>query len=353
MEGMVAGAKTGRLEGVPPGSAKAAALLERLGKEASGEVLKRLTPAEVERLAGAFARMRRIPDGEREKLAEEALGEVKKGVGQRDVAEFAREVLSERLGAETANNLLGVEAEARAMAGSLDWMSDSAAEAVAAALEEENPGIAALVLSAARPRLAARVVSLLPDEARGQAMLALARGSSPMPEAVTAILERVGEVVSKSEAGEQVGRQARGPELAMGSGKVADILRQCDRNTARSVVDCLEEHAPEIAEEVSQSIFTSIGDLKWLDTRSLQLVMREVEVKDLARALRGAAEELRDLCFENLSENAAASLKDEIEALGPTPRRQVETAQQTILGMVREMLEAERIQVAEEEEDLV
>jgi len=328
------------------GTAKAAALLERLGRESAGEVVRRLSPAEVERVAQAFVRMHQMSSAERGRLAEEAVQEVASGepVGG-DLVQLARELFEEHLGAEGIERMLKAGPRRGRGTASLEWVPDSAAEAVADALKEENPRIVGLVL-------AAQVVGMLPGDARGRALLQVAVEQRPTPEAMLLICEKVAKLVKQWETGGE-GSQQRVVDTKTGTGRVAEILRHCDRGTERGLVEYLQEHAAEVARDVSQSLFSRIEDLKWLDGRSIQMVVREVDVRRLARALRGAPEELQKQCFENLSENAAEGLREEMEALGPTPRREVEAARQEVLELVRTMLEEERIQVAQEEEELI
>ncbi len=335
------------------GCVKAAALLERLGMQKASEVVKRLSPSEVERLGASFAKMREMPGPERRELAEEALGELLEGSGgEGDRLRFARELLSEHLGDEGASRALGEKSGERLSGTSLEWMPDSAAERLVGALGQESPRIVATILSALRSSLAARLLALLPAEVSGASLLCLADRGNPRPEAVGCLLARVGEMMSG--AG-NTGDGEGGPVRSSGAGheKVVEILRRCDRPTEQALLEHVEQQSPELAQRVSQSIFSTMADLKWLDKRSLQAVLREVEVNDLSRALRGAPEEVLQLCLENLSENAAASLKEEIDSLGPTPRRDVEAAQQTMMGIVRTMIAEERIQVVAEEEDLI
>ncbi len=335
------------------GTAKAAALLERLGRESAGEVVRRLSPAEVERVAQAFVRMHQMSSAERGRLAEEAVQEVASGepVGG-DLVQLARELFEEHLGAEGIERMLKAGPRRGRGTASLEWVPDSAAEAVADALKEENPRIVGLVLAAVRPTLAAQVVGMLPGDVRGRALLQVAVEQRPTPEAMLLICEKVAKLVKQWETGGE-GSQQRVVDTKTGTGRVAEILRHCDRGTERGLVEYLQEHAAEVARDVSQSLFSRIEDLKWLDGRSIQMVVREVDVRRLARALRGAPEELQKQCFENLSENAAEGLREEMEALGPTPRREVEAARQEVLELVRTMLEEERIQVAQEEEELI
>jgi flagellar motor switch protein FliG len=330
------------------GPVRAAALLEMLGKEPSAEIVQRLAPPQVARLADAFARLKHMQYAERRRLAEEGWKQLAASAAQPDVVEFAREVLNSCLGPEEAEKLLSGRLGRRATSLLLDWVPESSAQELASGIAEENPRVMAIVLAALRPTVAARVLSLLRPEAQGEAMLALSRPAGPEPEAVAAIVQAVARLAEAVGGPEATGGSFGGPSLMIGTGKVAEIVRQCDRHTERSIIEYLQEHAPEIAQEVSQASFTRMEDLRWLDARSLQLVIRQVDQKELALALRGAAESVRQLCLENLSENAAASLKEEVESLGPRPRRQVETAQQGILQTVRDMLDADRIQIADD-----
>jgi len=127
--------------------------------------------------------------------------------------------------------------------------------------------------------------------------------------------------------------------LSFGVPSAVQILRQCDRATERATLTALEERSPEIAERISQGIFSSMEDLKWLEPRALQMVLRRIEMKELALALRGANEQIRELCLTNLSENMAADIREEIDSGSPRPRREVEAAQDQILSTVRKLAE--------------
>jgi len=335
-----------------PASAKAAALLQRVGPQTALQLVKLLSPGELERLAAAFVAVARLDRSRRRHLLDLAVrGFREGGDGDQDPIAFARQVFAAHLGAESAEELLRSRRAELPAPDSLEWVPDSAAEVLAQRLEHESAGIVGVVLGALRPGVAAHVMSLLPGEAAGAALLWIAQGHSPMPEASSSILRTVAAWVEGD-------RLAALPSAARatnrhGPGRVVEILRQCDRATERAALDHLREHAPDIAERVSQSIFSTIEDIKWLDGRALQIVLREVESSVLARALRGASADVQRLCFDNLSENAAAALKEEIEILGPTPRKEVEAARQQILNTIRKMIEDERIQVAQPEEDLV
>jgi len=102
---------------------------------------------------------------------------------------------------------------------------------------------------------------------------------------------------------------------------------------------------PELAEEIRRKMFV-FEDILKLDDRSVQLVLREVDTKDLAVALKGASDELKEKIFRNMSKRAAQLLKDEMEYMGPVRVKDVEEAQQKIISVIRRLEEAGEIVIA-------
>jgi flagellar motor switch protein FliG len=123
---------------------------------------------------------------------------------------------------------------------------------------------------------------------------------------------------------------------------LADILNFADRTTERNVLDQLAEHNAELAEEIRLLLFT-FEDITKLDDRSIQLVLKETDQKDLAIALRGVSEDVRARVFSNMSERGADMLREEIEFQPPQRRRVVEEAQGRIVGVVRRLEEAGQV----------
>jgi flagellar motor switch protein FliG len=126
---------------------------------------------------------------------------------------------------------------------------------------------------------------------------------------------------------------------------LAEILNNADRTTERNVLDQLAETNAELAEEIRLLLFT-FEDVIKLDDRSIQMVLKEVDQKDLAIALRGVTEDVRGRVFANMSERGAEMLREEIEFQPPQRRRVVEEAQSRIVGAVRRLEEAGQITIA-------
>jgi flagellar motor switch protein FliG len=86
-------------------------------------------------------------------------------------------------------------------------------------------------------------------------------------------------------------------------------------------------------------------DVTHLEDRAVQLVLRQVEMADLATALKGVATDVRDKVVRNLSERAQENLNEEIDMLGPVRLRMVEEAQAKIVQAIRALEESGQIEI--------
>jgi flagellar motor switch protein FliG len=133
-----------------------------------------------------------------------------------------------------------------------------------------------------------------------------------------------------------------------------DLLNRVDRTTERLIIDSLSESNPELAEQVKNLMFV-FEDIVQLDDRAIQAVLKEVDMKELATALKGVNAEVAQKIFKNMSERAVGMLKEDMEFMGPVRLRVVEEAQQKIVSVIRRLEEAGEITVgrAGEEDVLV
>jgi len=128
------------------------------------------------------------------------------------------------------------------------------------------------------------------------------------------------------------------------------ILNRVDRSTEKTIMEALEEDDPELAEEIKKRMFV-FEDIVTLDDRSIQRVLREVDSRELALALKAASEEVAERIYKNMSKRAAEMMKEDIEYMGPVRLRDVEEAQQKIVSIIRKLEEAGEIIVARGGED--
>ena len=120
---------------------------------------------------------------------------------------------------------------------------------------------------------------------------------------------------------------------------MAEILNLSDRSTEKGILEGLEETTPELVDEIRKLMFV-FEDVMLVDDKGVQQVLKEVDTQDLALALKTASEELKEKIFKNMSERAAALLREDMDYMGPVRLSEVETAQQKIADVVRRLEEA-------------
>jgi flagellar motor switch protein FliG len=140
--------------------------------------------------------------------------------------------------------------------------------------------------------------------------------------------------------------------VAGGVESIVDILNMVDRATEKTILDSLEEEEPELAEEIRKRMFV-FEDIILLDDRSIQKVLREVDSKDLAMALKTASEEVASRIYKNMSKRAAEMLREDIEYMGPVRLRDIEETQQRIVATIRRLEDMGEIIIARGGEDEV
>jgi flagellar motor switch protein FliG len=128
---------------------------------------------------------------------------------------------------------------------------------------------------------------------------------------------------------------------------LAQILNSADRGTERNILEHLAERDAELAEEVRALLFV-FEDILKLDDRSIQLVLKEIDARDIALALRGASDDVKERIMGNMSQRGAEMLAEEMEFMPPQRRKVVEEAQSKVVGVVRKLEESGAIFVARE-----
>ncbi|HWK27762.1 MAG TPA: flagellar motor switch protein FliG [Solirubrobacter sp.] len=319
------------------GVQKAAALLVAIGEQRAGEIFKYLGETEVEALSLELAKAQKIPT----EVCRDVITEAVESVLAEDYlaeggVDYARTVLMRSLGEDRAEEIIGRLA-ATIERRPFEFLRRTPAEQIVVFLRNESPQTIALVVSNLHTTLAAQVLSSIDDELQADVALRIAMMGETRPEVVAQV-----ESVMRSRLS-AVGAQ----EYAVAGGvkSLADILNSSDRTTERNVLDELAKSNGELAEEIRLLLFT-FEDIVKLDDRSIQMVLKEVDQKDLAIALRGVSEDVRNRIFSNMSERGAELLREEIEFQPPQRRRVVEEAQGRIVGVVRRLEEAGAIVIS-------
>jgi flagellar motor switch protein FliG len=327
------------------GTQKAAILLMQAGKQRAASVLRELREQEVSEIMAEVARLHDLGENEIEAVLNEfsEIHTARAHVAQGGYS-TAREILEASFGGSKADEILD-NLGVTIVAAPFEFLRRADTRQVITYLQDEHPQTIALVLAHMHPDAAARVLSSLPEELQRDVALRIAKMDRTSPEVVEqveATLERrLSSVIQQSDFAQAGGLQA-----------LVDILNSSDRGTERLILKGLEQQDGELADEVRNRMFV-FEDIQNLDDRAIQLVLRAVDGKELAIALKGVDQKVRDKIMTNLSERAAANLEEEIELLGPMRLRSVELAQNGIVRIIRMLEDNGHIDTARGNDDLV
>lgn len=325
------------------GIQKSALLFITLGPEASANILKRLPESEIQKITYEIANISSVTSEQRHKILEEFLEMNKaKDYLVEGGIDYARELLSKALGPQRAGEILSKIAEASQINRPFAIARKADAQQLLNVINYEHPQTIALILCYLQADKAAQIISELPEEIQSEVALRIATMNTTSP----AVIKEIEKVLD-----EKLSNIVRTETTTLGGiDTLVGILNQVDRTTEKHITESLEEENYELAEKIKSSMFV-FEDIITLDDVAIQRILREVENKELALALKGASEEVAEAIYRNQSKRAAASLKEDIEYLGPVRLTDVEKAQQQIVGIIRRLDDAQEIIISRGGED--
>lgn len=310
---------------------KAAVLLLSLGKEIASMVLKNLTEAEVKRLSRAFMAVSEVDRETQFEVTREFRQMVKASETLLvDGREFAKDVISGAFGEKEGEGLLEYITGSRKEPISA-IISDVPDKILNSFINAEHPQTVSFLLTKVNPDQAAGILQQMNEEAQTDILLRIANLNNVKSDVIDEVREVLRSQLRGSglEQDEEIG----GPKAA------ADILNFVERTNEERILTEIEEMFPDLAEQIRNLMFT-FEDVKKIDDKGIQTVLKEVPRDQLVLALKTASPELKDLLFRNVSQRAAQMIKEDLEAMGPVKVKDVEKAQQGIIDIVRR-LEAE------------
>lgn len=324
------------------GKRKAAAVLVALGPDLSAKVLQHFQEDAVEELVLEVLTINSTPGETTDQIIEEfyrrAVANERRAPGG---MAYARDVLARTLGDTRAHEILNRVTES-GQRRPFDFLRQTDPGQLSTFLQEEHPQAIALVLAHLPHAQAASVLKALPVEVGSEAALRLAAMDRAAPEVVDAIEAALQQRMSGFIIPEST--RIGGAEF------MAKVLSHADRATERDILGALEQRDAELAAEVRKLLFT-FEQLTLLDDRSLQRVLRDVDLRDLSFAMRSATPELSERIFNNLSSRSAEMLREEMALAGTVRPKQVLEAQQKIVAVVRKLEETEEIIIEREGSD--
>ncbi len=309
---------------------KAAILFIALGPEYSAKLFQHMDDDEIERITLEIASHKQVSAEQKAAVVSEfyqmAMANDYISTGG---LEYAQNVLEKALGAEKAMDIIN-RLTTSLQVRPFDFLRKTDPSQLLTFIQNEHPQTIALIIAYLEPDQAAIILGALPTDVQADVAKRIAsmdRTSPDIIREVERVLERkLSTLVNQDFA------------TAGGVEAVVEVLNRVDRTTEKSILEALEVDNPELAEEIKRRMFV-FEDIVLLDDRSLQMVLRDVDNKDLSLALKATPTEVSEKVYKNMSSRAADMLREEIEFMGPVKIRDVEEAQQKIVGVIRALEE--------------
>ena len=313
---------------------KAAAVIVSLGAEKASGLYQYMDPEDVEALTLEVARLGMLNSEQTEEVLTEFYQNclTSKAVTEGGL-EYARSVLEKAFGNQTALALL--EKVTKSLKNrEFAFLDKADVKALFSALQNERPQTMALVLSYVDPDKAAGVIEQLEPRRQIRVVEAIATMESASPAAIKTIeaeMERkFSSIITQSNV--KVG----------GIDYVAGIMNNLDRSSEKSIFDGLSAHNSELADEIRKRMFV-FEDIITMDDRSVQRFVRDCDPRDLVLALKTANADVANKLFSNMSSRMAESIRDDLEVTTNVRMKDVEDAQQRIVGVIRDLEERNEI----------
>lgn len=319
------------------GVQKAAILLIALGPEKSATIFKHLKEDEIEELTLEIANTRSISPQAKEDVLNEFYQVC---LAQQYIAEggigYAKDLLEKALGEEKAQDVI-TKLTASLQVRPFEFIRKTDPSQVLNFIQDEHPQTIAMILSYLAPGQSAMILGALTPEKQAEVAKRIAMMDRTSPDVIKEV-ERVLERKLASLLNQDY-------TIAGGVDAIVDILNTVDRGTEKHIMESLEIEQPELADEIRKKMFV-FEDILLLDDRAIQRVLRDVDNNDLGIALKGANEEVQNVIFKNLSKRLAAMIKEDMEFMGPVRMKDVEEAQQKIVGVIRKLEDSAEIVIS-------
>jgi flagellar motor switch protein FliG len=299
------------------GSLKAAILIRSMGEPAAAGLLNRLTTEEREVVQRHLTQIGTLPPDLVDRVAREftlIASQVRSGGGA--LPQLPPGV---RAGADVS--------ESQAIKG-LEALITLGPEDIFELIKDEHPQTIAVVLIHLKTAVASEIISLMSDDIKSDVAMRIAN----MDKVVASMVDDVNEIFKEI----LKNKKSTVTSLSGGVERLAEILNQADEISSELILNEIEEANAELAAQIKQKMFV-FEDLVLVDDRGFQKLLRRVETKELAVALKAASEEVKNKVYRNMSERASEMLREEMDTLGPVRMKEVSDAQQAITAIIQEM----------------
>lgn len=319
------------------GITKAAILLMSLDTTSASLMLKQLAPEQVEEVTRELAGLGRVPADLRNAVVEEYYGlSIASQYANEGGLEYAKVLLKESLDPGQADRVLA-QIQTQVQKTPFSFLQKAESENLLTFIQEEHPQTIALIVCHLPHHKAAEIMAGLPLQKQIEVIKRIANMEQTNPEVIKEVERGLESRLSTM--------LMQSMEKAGGIPTVAEILNLADRATEKSIMEGLEAEDPELVEEIRRLMFVFEDVLK-VDDKGIQAILKEVDNDELGLALKTASTDLQNKIFKNMSERAAALIKEDMQYMGPVRVSDVEAAQQRIVDIVRRLEDSGEIIIA-------
>jgi flagellar motor switch protein FliG len=314
------------------GVRKAAILSLLIGQDNAAALFKQLTEVEVETIAREVATIKSVPTAAGEEVLTEfhEMWTAAKHIASGGV-DLARDILVRTYGPASAGRMVDRLLQSCESSMVFSVLDKADPQHLSKFILLEHPQTIALILAHLKPIQAAQLTNLLPESLRADVLTRMASlDEIPLDVIVriSAVIEERLKVLGGTAAHESFG----------GVHAVAELLNRLDRSVSQSVLGSIEDGQPELALSIRNLMFV-FEDLLHVEDNSIREMVQRADKKTLTIALKGSSEEIRAKFFKNMSVRAAELIKEDMEMLGAIRLRDVEKAQQDMVGIARKLEE--------------
>jgi flagellar motor switch protein FliG len=316
------------------GPQKAAVLCMSLGTEGAAKIMQLLSPEQVETVSREIASLPTAPTETVESVLREFrdLARAVESIAQGGLA-LATSILEQSFGPQRAKSIVERIKEQMTDTG-LKRLKKAPAEVLMTVLRGEHPQTVSLILAHLDVRQAAAVIEVMEPELAADVLYRVARMEKVSPDMLAVVEAGLSSKTDLSLNQEMT--------LSGGPAAVAKVLTLASGAVEKVLMEAITQRNHELATQIANLMF-AFEDMKTLDGKAMQRILRDIDGKELALALKVASDELKQHILKNMSERAASALTEEMEYMGPVRARDVEGAQSRIIAVVRSLEESGEI----------
>jgi len=313
------------------GVTKASILMLALGSDSAADVLRHMPPVKVEEVTRELAGLGRVSDRLQNAVVEEFYNiSIASQYANEGSLSYAKTLLQSSMEAGVAERLLA-QIQTQVQKTPFSFLQRAESDNLLTFIQDEHPQTIALILCHLSHHKASEVLIGLAMEKQLEVIKRIANMDQTNPEVIREVEQGLESRLSNM--------LMQSMEKAGGIPTVSEILNLADRATEKTIMEGLESDDPDLVEEIRRLMFV-FEDIKLVNDKGIQSVLKEIENDELSLALKTASEQLQQKIFTNMSERAASMVQEDMEFMGPVRVSDVEAAQQRIVDIVRRLEES-------------